>query len=512
MAGTIKINPNASRAELDSTDLNDHRNYPKFTKSIQFHKFRHLEDILIEFKHPISVISGSNKSGKSTVLMALACSHYNFQRRNPVNGKLERQTWGSMMKFSGFDIQTVDWSYEIVQKVGYRRDQKNGQRKVSTKKWSGVAKKESQIKDRQVVFIDLDRILPARFFNRSILQMAKHKKLSSKASSLLPEIQSYISYIFESDFTISKVAEHLDKQVFGYQNGGDYTSFNSSSGEDVVTRIIKDSVEADREALILIDEVELGLHPKVQRRLMDIFYEISKKQSKQFILTTHSATVLSSVVPISRVFIDHDPNDKYTAVSEISINAALSKMDVFNYPLVEIFVEDNISARIVKNVLALLSDETRENLIQSFNIITVGSASEVYNTFVAHKKVYAEKKIKTGYAAILDGDMQSQLSKSGNRIYPDDDFLFFLFGDIPPEKELASYYLEQNPNRNFEYHFNYSNVHCLLRMLSEIYGVEEHDVINVCWKIAMRNQKFQVYVDALKNFLMKLKVHFEKMH
>jgi hypothetical protein len=76
-----EINPNADKDFVDQLDLANEHNFPKFLKSIKLSPFRHITELTLNFIHPISVIAGTNRSGKSTVLMALACSHFDFKKR-----------------------------------------------------------------------------------------------------------------------------------------------------------------------------------------------------------------------------------------------------------------------------------------------------------------------------------------------------------------------------------------------------------------------------------------------
>ena len=162
------INPNSDRDFLNTVDINNAQIFPLFLKKIKFEPFRHISSLEIEFIHPISIISGTNRIGKTTILMAIACSHLNFKKKNPRNGKLERQTWSNLMKFTSQDLQTVDWTYWITYKRGNRIDPpKRGQRKHISKKWNGIGKKESQF-TRDVIFIEIDRALPLRNFNNII--------------------------------------------------------------------------------------------------------------------------------------------------------------------------------------------------------------------------------------------------------------------------------------------------------------------------------------------------------
>ena len=330
------MNINSDSAFLKNIDISKEKQFPIFLKDLKFEPFRHISSLHLKFETPISIISGTNRSGKSTVLMALACSHFNFKKRNPKNGILERHTWSSLMKFTNHDIQSTDWTYYITYKTGAKTERKRGQRKKVTKKWNGIGKKETQFKMRQVVFIDLDRIVPARFYGTTIFIKSKRALIQDISNDKVAEIEKYISYILEENFKIKKLAQHLDKEVFKYQNTNQYSSYNAASGEEVLTRIIIDVVEAPKNSLLLIDEIEMGLHPKVQRRLVDVIRNICRNESKQFIITTHSSTILDSVDSISRIFIEKNPSNKYKAIQDISVNAALSKMESKSFPLIDI--------------------------------------------------------------------------------------------------------------------------------------------------------------------------------
>ncbi len=168
------INPNSDKNYIQTCDINSPHCYPKFLHSIELKPFKQINDLTLEFLSPVTVISGTNRIGKTTILMALACSHYNFKKRNATNGNLERHTWSAFMKITQSDTQTVDWSYWIKFREGTKKTKKRGQRKHITKKWNGIAKKESQIENRQVVFIDLDRILPARNVSNSLHRKARN--------------------------------------------------------------------------------------------------------------------------------------------------------------------------------------------------------------------------------------------------------------------------------------------------------------------------------------------------
>lgn len=499
------MNPKSDKQKLDTLDISNVHNFPLFLKGIKFDHFRHISDLDIDFSHPISVISGCNRVGKSTILMAIACSHFNFKKRNPTNGNIERYTWGNIMRFTKHDKQIIDWTYWIKYKKGDKVDNKKGQRNAQTKKWSGVAKKESQIKERTVLFLDLDRISPMRNVSQSSFNRAKDASLSDVNSIeiIRNSINTYLSYVLEEDFKINKIAQLNDKDIFKYSNSFEYSSFNTASGEDVLTRLIIDIVEAPDNSLILIDEIEAGLHPKIQRRLIEVLYNIALKNKKQFIITTHSPSILNSFNPNSRFYIEkkHDGNIK--VISKISVNAAYTKMDKYSYPLINLFCEDDIAERIIKKgIRELQIDNNIEDLI---NIIISGSANITYNNYQVEKRTYDNKKIKTGYACILDGDMKSKTDRSGNLQYKLEDELFFLFSDEAPEKYLVRSYLNVHQHINLNYHFKNSDHHVLFDKMVEFnLAFDKNEAFENCWGIFISTDIGIDFMKDLKVFLINV--------
>lgn len=502
-APKIKTNPNKARAEVLSADLSLADSYPRFIKGVKFDNFRHIGKLEVDFSSPITVVSGSNRSGKTTLLLSIACSHFEFKKRNYSNGKLERQTWSDVLKFTNHDKQKTDWTYHLRIKTGKKIEVKRGQRKSATRKWNGLGKKESQIKDVSVVYLDLDRILPARYFSDVLHKKAQSSNGSAVSNVNQDFIESCLSYILEEKYSVRKLADHLGKDLLGFSVANNYSSYNSASGEDVLSRILIDCIEAPKYSLILIDELELGLHPKIQRRLMDIIFEVSNRDQKQFIITTHSGTVISSVPEQARVFIDTRATSHYS-VSPISINAALSKMDSDAHPLVDIFCEDTCAKKIIGKAL---QDIERRKIpgvsSRLFNIIQSGSAIDTYTNFVVRHRIFDKVLIRSGHVCILDGDMRSPKDKKGNLCFPPQNGLFFLPGDYPPEKVLCDIYETNNNNSSLRYHIDDSNVHCLFQKMTEFGGfASEHDAFEACWQEFMSSASWKTEFDKLVEFLL----------
>ena len=79
----------------------------------------------------------------------------------------------------------------------------------------------------------------------------------------------------------------------------------ASSGErELLTYLFAIFALNVRDALIIVDEPELHLHPKWQKTLLQLFIRLAQSTNNQFLLATHSPTFVSpeSIQYVSRVF------------------------------------------------------------------------------------------------------------------------------------------------------------------------------------------------------------------
>ena len=87
------------------------------------------------------------------------------------------------------------------------------------------------------------------------------------------------------------------------ESGVAYSELHMAAGERTILRLAQEIAQLQG-ALVLIDEVEAGLHPWVQRLLMLQLQELALRNELQVLVTMHSPVVLDSVPRQGRIFLE----------------------------------------------------------------------------------------------------------------------------------------------------------------------------------------------------------------
>jgi predicted ATP-dependent endonuclease of OLD family len=71
--------------------------------------------------------------------------------------------------------------------------------------------------------------------------------------------------------------------------------------------------ELPEHSLVLIEELELGLHPKAQKLLMEMLFQIVYAKKLQLIFTTHSPFLFDAVPSVGRILL-RKPSSKLEVI------------------------------------------------------------------------------------------------------------------------------------------------------------------------------------------------------
>lgn len=156
---------------------------------IEIDDFRHIQNLTVEFQHPVTVISGSNKIGKTSLLLLIACSHVHFKKYDATKPETELRDhqWKDVLSFTNHETVNNNYVYRLFWRKGNDNRQGEGKRSARSKAWTGLAKFSSdlsrmnaKIRDKEVRLIDLDRVLPARNFSNSLFRKIGQLNLQNR--------------------------------------------------------------------------------------------------------------------------------------------------------------------------------------------------------------------------------------------------------------------------------------------------------------------------------------------
>ena len=274
---------------------------PHFLSQVWIDGLRGIHDLRVVFDYPVSVIAGGNASGKSTVLFAAACAYKvpGAGSRDFVPSTLFPDYRPKLGERADVRPETsIEFQYSTP-------DGPHAMRLRRSTAWSRsfFGRRGAQQPERALYLRTLSNLSnPSEV--RSVLGMSQLRVAPVEAplSALQVDFaQHMLPFRYTDVVRLSSGAKNL---LFAEQKGGAaYSELHMAAGERAVLRLASEVAHL-RDALVLVDEVETGLHPWVQKLLMLQLQQLALLNSLQVLVTTHSPVVLDCVPEHGRIFLE----------------------------------------------------------------------------------------------------------------------------------------------------------------------------------------------------------------
>lgn len=362
---------------------------------------RGIESLYVSFDYPITAICGRNGAGKSTVL-ALAA----FSSNRPTEwiiapwathptrrqSKLTNYAWSDFFFRKpgdpSYDGLTVRFTFSHEgNDVEFERHRVNGQWR--TKPDPGRSKPHP-FPSRPIEFVSLSRILPPAELQYIRRQFRKDRETSRY--ELNTEMLKAMSAIFRQTYSSIEVEERNGARLARCKTETNYDGFNMGAGENAMISILSRLQVMPVGGLLIIEEIEHGLHPEAQRHLVRALTEIVLRNKQQIIFTTHSPYVIDSLPRQGRVLLQRN-NMQHQSVMSPTTRFAMSDMTGTASPEATVYVEDDFSATLVSECLP-------PDIRRRIALIPIGSATKVATQLGAHLRGSYPGPAK----CIFDGD------------------------------------------------------------------------------------------------------------
>tara|TARA_R110002074_G_scaffold372458_1_gene547916 strand:+ start:545 stop:2062 length:1518 start_codon:yes stop_codon:yes gene_type:complete len=188
-----------------------------------------------------------------------------------------------------------------------------------------------------------------------------------------------------------------------------YSERNFSLGELCILKLVRDLMNCADKSLLLIDELELALHPKAQIELLKYLQEMSIQKELTVIFSTHSVSLLKHVPRENIIFLE-SAGGNVTAVSGCFPTYALGNIayDEERAPDVVIYVEDEHALYVADELKALTLKEKFKNEISlspTIHVIPIGPFDSVIRFLKRGSPLIAKR---TRSVALLDADVKTE--------------------------------------------------------------------------------------------------------
>ncbi len=370
------------------------KNYGKYLFKIIIEKARSINNKTINLDFPVTAIVGPNGGGKSTIAGAAAILY------KDVAPAL------FFAKSGAYDASMQNWKieYEAIDRGIKNNDIVRRSAKYHNLKWARTTL------DRNVLIFGVIRTVPAS--ERKELRRCVSNNFSVRADrieGLSAIVASSVSSILDKDvsnFKHMKVDDNGNVTLLSGVNliGDSFSEFHFGAGESSIIRMVLQLESAEDNSLVLIEEIENGLHPVATIRMVEYLIELAERKKIQAIFTTHSNDAL---LPLPSEAIWASVNGElYQGKLDVKSLRAISGQ--INSSLV-IFVEDEFAKIWMKTILSYMPNIA----IDAISIHAMRGDGTAVRVHLNHNNDPAAQQTSL---CVIDGD-SLQVESNEKKIY-----------------------------------------------------------------------------------------------
>ena len=400
--------------------------FRSFLHEVRIENLRGIADLRVAFNYPVSVIAGGNASGKSTVLFAAACAYKTHRTKS--------QRLAPSTLFPSHLPKSGEWRDErLAVTIDFDYSTPEGRLPMRWRRARGWSRSffgrpNARQPERDVYLRTLSSLNnPSE--RRSVLSMSRLKTEAESTPLNASQINFAEQMLPFRYTTVVNLSSGSQNTLFAKHNGARYSELHMSAGERATLHLAK-AIAQLKNALILIDEVEAGLHPWGQRVLMLQLQQLALRNDLQIIVTTHSPAVLDTVPQYGRIFLDRD--EKTGQVSVQPPYHDLIRNALYGQPqgTLNLLCEDTVA----EGVLLGISDHLQIHGDVRPGTVQVGCSTGARD-FPAHAKTLGKFNQLQNFVFILGGNQRDGQARKEleQKVGVDAQRMVFLPGSGAPE-------------------------------------------------------------------------------
>jgi len=236
----------------------------------------------------------------------------------------------------------------------------------------------------------MSRVLPAVEYG--VMRSAFAGAAAGASDALDDGSLEHLSYIMGRGYNQVQTTYVRGLGLASCRSEVSYSGFDMGGGENSVIVLLSRLQPARTGALIVIEELELGLHAEAQIRLIEVLLRYCQHKRLQIVCTTHSEAILDALPRQSRLLI-RKAGGEHEAIGNVSTRFAIHEMAGRAQPELIVYTEDRFAAVLVEEALA----GPRRSRIE---VRDVGSNVTLARQAVSHLRLSGELRA----LSVFDGD------------------------------------------------------------------------------------------------------------
>lgn len=376
--------------------------YRQYVKRVELKRVRGFVDETIEYRYPVTALIGTNGGGKSTILGATALAY-----------KTVKPSQFFPKSFAGDDSMS-DWQIEIEL---VDKPINNSQKIRRSARFTQLKWRRDDLPERHVEYIEIQRTVPAGELSK-FRKFIGQKSGEIETNDLTDETIKYATAILDKDISdyksVNFKSRPSEKLYIGTSGLNKYSQFHFGAGEASIIQTVDRIERSPDNSLILIEEVENGLHPIAVRLFVDYLQSVAKRKRLQVVFTTHSQDAVDQL-PAEGIWACINSKIWNGKLSIESLRAVSGQVD----KKIVLFVEDKFAQEWVENAARRYAND----LVEVLGVYPAGGYPSCLTVTAHHNNnpVTKEKAL-----VLVDGDMYDPATNDQLPAYG-----HFLGGGVP---------------------------------------------------------------------------------
>lgn len=449
---------------------------------------RGIKKLDVEFRYPLSVICGKNGSGKTTILAIAALGYHAIEGHLPRRAQLSTQTQRTKAYYTFRDFfykgptdpditgLNIIWNYINHNSISLTK---------RSEKWMHYERRPA----RAVHYLGVSRALPA--IEQNVLR--SHFRPGSSPTSRITLNADSISRLSEIMGRTYISADQLTSKNYDLRtclSTSSYSSFNMGAGEDILIDLLEVLQVIPDNSLLVIEEVELGLHPQALSRLAKHLQEVISNRDLQIIVSTHSRDFLDAVPRQARILIEGGSEEHSTRYS-LTTRFAMGEISDSTEPEMLIYCEDTVAEHLIKGALALDCQQRKRVRVQP-----VGDKQTLAEQALSHVR----GRLPTRHLVIWDGDVQDQEVTNwlGTNDPASKVCYCFLPGATSPERWIIELLDSTKGREELVIEFGLDSIASAEKLVQDLASLEDHHAILFEAEKQLNVDRYDVFVALVR--------------